>query len=108
MLDAAKRAYCQHTGEPPDRAYFSRTLEHATERHLPRIVELLTEAGFAKQQVVKGRPRRMADETWAAYRAAAEGLDVPIVGLIRAALLLLAQEQQGPAGETQQAQDGQQ
>lgn len=97
VLRKAKRAVARIRGENPDLidlegVYFSDTAQLAVERFGDHICKHLTKAGMGRQNVEKGRPRRIDEDLWDEVLGGyAETYDVSRVAFLRAALALLAQ-----------------
>ena len=97
VISRAKRAYAARAGKPKninlEKIYFSETLLCAVEHYLPHILKCLEEAGMRKQaDLEKNRPRRISQELWERLGELTEEFDVSRVGLVRAAMTLLASE----------------
>ena len=97
VIKQAKRAFASRPGRPKntklEEIYFSSTLECAIEEYLPHILSCLDEAGMRKQKnLEKDRPRRIKRELWEQLKVHTEEYDVSRIGLVRAALALLATE----------------
>lgn len=97
IIDRAKRAFAKREGRPKntklEEIYYSSTLECAIEEYLPHILACLDEAGMQKQKnVEKDRPRRIRQELWEQLKIHTEEYDVSRIGLVRAAMALLAAE----------------
>jgi len=64
----------------------------AVASYLPRVVELLLEAGLAKATKATQRPRTFDDKTWKCLQVAENIVDAPKVAMLRAVLSLLGRE----------------
>tara|TARA_R110002096_G_scaffold368087_1_gene561363 strand:- start:2285 stop:2674 length:390 start_codon:yes stop_codon:yes gene_type:complete len=97
ILKKAKKMIARLNGDDPEnknleKIHFSQTAQTALDRHEATIVEHLELGGLRKQNVERGRPRRLRDEFWNHLGQRAKEFDVSRIGFLRAALALLAAE----------------
>lgn len=71
---------------------FSGTAKTAMDKYGDHIREHLEAAGFRRQNVVRGRPRRLPDELWNELKEMSDEYDASRISILRAALALLGAE----------------
>jgi hypothetical protein len=97
IVAQAKKTAARLAGADPETTdletvYFSETAQLALTRHESTILRCLDQAGLRKQKTTRGRPRRLPEELWQHLGELSEEYDVSRIGLLRAALALLASE----------------
>ena len=112
ILKKAKKTIARLNGDDPENKnleeiHFSQTAQTALDRHEATILEHLEKAGLRKQNVERGRPRRLRDEFWNHLGQRAKEFDVSRIGFLRAALALLAAEYEAAAATADTSQPAQ-
>ncbi|MFW6098793.1 MAG: hypothetical protein ACOC7Q_02570 [bacterium] len=95
VLLRAKRAVAAEQGHEPDKVDlqsipFSKTVETAIDEFEDTILRHLDAAGYRRQDVKRGRPRRVPEELWHRLAAIATEYDTSRIAFVRAALALLS------------------
>lgn len=105
VLVRAKKALAKRKQQDPETADltkipFSETAEFAIDLFGTQIINLLRQAGLAKQDVVRGRPRRVSEDVWLQLGKWSDEFDISRISILRAALALMAKTYREPSSNT--------